>query len=573
MLKGPRAATGALVKAVSIAGLALAMAALLCAPAQARMHRHYNLRGKPARHHAAAVDYGPTDPSKDAALIIDGASGRVLLARNATALRHPASLTKMMTLYLLFGALQRGQVTMQTLLPISEHAADQAPTKMGLYPGDTISVDDAIRSIVIKSANDIAVAIAESLGGTESNFCQTMTQKARELGMRNTFYHNASGLPDDAQITTAADLAVLARHLAYDYPQYFHYFSLESFNFRGRYLTTHDNLIGRYEGADGIKTGYTVASGFNLVSSVVRGKTHLLGVVMGGYTSHRRDNEMIRLLDVAFAQIGQNPSLVASATVPWRTVAANSAGAPAIAGFDLSGLANARLAAPQAPEAQQPVLAAQTSVPFPAVIAPAPAPRQQIVMLTPKPRPAYKPRPGEDEETAEIRSAAEDDAIGNVIARSALPKPNIQLKPPAQQPAQKPGQKPQTKPVLLAALQPQNVIVPRPSPRWQAVIGQGDFGAPDKPIGGSMSSLSRNWSIQIGAFTDQKAAQAQLATYAEKSMDVLGTAKRLVAPFQAVDGHTMYRARFGPFVEREAREVCARLTERGQTCFAAVAGN
>ena len=154
--------SGAFARAVLIAALALAAASLIASPAAARMHKHYNLRS----HSRHAVDHrGPTDPSKDAALIVDGASGRVLLARNATALRHPASLTKMMTLYMLFGALQRGQVTMQTLLPISEHAAEQSPTKMGLAPGDAISVEDAIKSIVIHSANDIAVAIAESLGG------------------------------------------------------------------------------------------------------------------------------------------------------------------------------------------------------------------------------------------------------------------------------------------------------------------------------------------------------------------------------------------------------------------------
>jgi len=163
----------------------------------------------------------PTDPDKDAALIVDGATGKVLYARNETAERHPASLTKMMTLYLLFDALKAGKVTMQTQLPISWHATIQKPTKLNLRPGQTISVDTAIRAIVIRSANDVAVVIAEALGGTESHFAEMMTAKARQIGMRETNYHNASGLPDPLQISTASDLAVLGRHLAYDYPQYF----------------------------------------------------------------------------------------------------------------------------------------------------------------------------------------------------------------------------------------------------------------------------------------------------------------------------------------------------------------
>src|SRR6185312_5033233 len=184
---------------------------------------------------------------------------------------HPASLTKMMTLYLLFDALKSGKMTMETAMPVSAHAAAQKPTKLYLHKGDSISVDTAIRAIVIRSANDVAVTIAEALGGTEGHFAEMMTEKARALGMKETNFHNASGLPDPLQITTASDLGVLARHLAYDFPQYFWYFGLSGFNYKGTWYPTHDNLIGRYDGADGIKTGYINASGFNLVSSLVRG--------------------------------------------------------------------------------------------------------------------------------------------------------------------------------------------------------------------------------------------------------------------------------------------------------------
>jgi D-alanyl-D-alanine carboxypeptidase len=263
-----------------LAGLALITAAQ---PAQAAPRRHraamVAIHGVHAR--ITPMPAGATDPDKDAALIIDGATGKVLYARNETLERHPASLTKMMTLYLLFEALKAGKMTMQTQMPVSVHAQQQLPTKLSLRHGQTIDVDTAIRAIVIRSANDVAVVIAEALGGTESHFAEMMTAKARELGMKETNYHNASGLPDPLQITTASDLAVLARHVAYDFPQYFPYFGTSGFNYKGTYYPTHDNLIGRYAGADGIKTGYVGASGFNLTSSVVRDGVHLIGVVLG----------------------------------------------------------------------------------------------------------------------------------------------------------------------------------------------------------------------------------------------------------------------------------------------------
>ena len=320
------ARVGAIARTAFAAGFPAFLAFLMAvSPLAAEAHTFHH------RHFAAA----PTDPNKDAALIVDGENGKVLYARNASATRHPASLTKMMTLYLLFDAMKKGQVTLSTPLTVSWHASVQRPTKMYLKPGDTITVDDAIKAIVVRSANDVAVTIAEALGGTEPQFAAMMNTKARQLGMRDTNYNNASGLPDPGQITTAADLALLARHLAYDHPQFFHYFSTPSFIYRGRIYQTHDNLIGRYNGADGIKTGYTGASGFNLVSSVVRGGAHVIGVVMGGTTAHRRDDEMMRLLDVTFAQIDQNPKMVARADIPWQRLADASHAAPVMAGFEI----------------------------------------------------------------------------------------------------------------------------------------------------------------------------------------------------------------------------------------------
>jgi D-alanyl-D-alanine carboxypeptidase len=250
----------------------------------------------------AAARQRYTDPDRDAALVIDAASGRVLFARNDAAPRHPASLTKLMTLYLLFEALETQKLTLATELPVSAYAASQPRAHLRMRAGWTIPVEMAIKALVVRSANDVAVAIAEGVGGTEGVFTAMMNDKARAFGMRNTFYHNASGLPDDLQITTADDLAVLARHVIYDYPQYFAYFRTRSMVWRGNEYVTHDTLVADYPGADGLKTGYIDASGYNLVTTAMRGTTRLIAVVMGGITPERRDEAMVRLLDDAFAQ-------------------------------------------------------------------------------------------------------------------------------------------------------------------------------------------------------------------------------------------------------------------------------
>jgi len=243
-----------------------------------------------------------TDPELDAALVIDAASGRVLYARNEAVARHPASLTKMMTLYLLFEALRAGSLTRQTVLIVSENAASQPRAHLRLRPGSTISVEAAIDAMVVCSANDAAVVVAEALGGSEAHFAEAMNAKARALGMAHTVYRNASGLPDDLQRTTAADLALLARHLIYDFPQEFAYFRTPSMSWRGVDYNTHNFLIGNYPGADGIKTGYIDSSGYSLVASALRGKRRLIAVLMGGITPELRDEAAVALLDNAFAQ-------------------------------------------------------------------------------------------------------------------------------------------------------------------------------------------------------------------------------------------------------------------------------
>jgi D-alanyl-D-alanine carboxypeptidase len=239
-----------------------------------------------------AENYSPPTAS----IVVDGYSGAVLQASNPDALRHPASLTKIMTLYLLFERLEAGKLKLDSLLKVSEHASEQAPTKLGLRPEESIAVEDAIKAIVTKSANDAAVAVAENLTGDEDQFAKLMTQKARALGMTRTTYTNASGLPDDDQITTARDQALLGRLIQKRFPRYYKYFSTESFIYHGATMRNHNHLLGAIEGVDGIKTGFTHASGFNLVTSVHRDGRYIVAVVMGGRSSLERDAQMRELI-------------------------------------------------------------------------------------------------------------------------------------------------------------------------------------------------------------------------------------------------------------------------------------
>jgi D-alanyl-D-alanine carboxypeptidase len=241
------------------------------------------------------------EAARYASIIIDAETGDVIHEVNADAQSYPASLTKMMTLYLVFEGLETGKLRLDQRLPISQHAANRAPSKLGLVPGDTIAVRDVILGLVTKSANDAASVAAEALGGSEPAFAEKMTQKARKLGMTNTTYRNASGLPDPAQKTTARDLAKLSLALYRDFPQYWHYFGTREFSYGGRVHANHNHLMSRFEGMDGIKTGFINASGFNLAASAVRNNRRLIGVVMGGESARSRDNQMAKLLNAAFA--------------------------------------------------------------------------------------------------------------------------------------------------------------------------------------------------------------------------------------------------------------------------------
>src|SRR6186713_867169 len=275
--------------------------------AEARRYKH-------RRHHVVRESYSPQFSS----IIVDGNSGAVLSSNNPDGVRRPASLTKIMTLYLLFEQLERGKMKLDTEMEVSAYASQQAPTKLGLKPGQTIKVEDAIKGLVTRSANDASVVIAEAIAGDEDEFAKLMTRKARSLGMSRTVYRNANGLPNDEQLTTARDQSTLGRAIQDRFPRYYRYFATASFNYRGHAIRNHNRLLGNVEGVDGIKTGYTRASGFNLVTSMRRGNRHLIGVVLGGRSGGSRDATMRNLLA---------ESLPKAATT--RTVAAITERSPA----------------------------------------------------------------------------------------------------------------------------------------------------------------------------------------------------------------------------------------------------
>lgn len=246
-----------------------------------------------------AAAFGPAQ-ARYASIVIDAKTGKVLHAVNPDTENFPASLSKMMTLYLTFEALDAGTLTLDKALPVSRTAASRSPSKLGLHPGETITVREVIGALVTKSANDAATVAAEGIGKTERHFAELMTAKAHQLGMIHTTFKNASGLPHWRQRSTARDMAKLARALLQDFPHYYHYFAMTSFTYDGRSYGNHNKLMKRYDGMDGLKTGYIRASGFNLAASAERSGVRLIGVVFGGKSPRWRDNHMADLLDRSF---------------------------------------------------------------------------------------------------------------------------------------------------------------------------------------------------------------------------------------------------------------------------------
>jgi D-alanyl-D-alanine carboxypeptidase (penicillin-binding protein 5/6) len=242
----------------------------------------------------------PSDEPRATAIVIDAATGETLYSERADSLRYPASVTKVMTLYMAFEALASGRLRLDDEVVVSPLAAAQPPTKLGLRAGERISVRDAMYAMAVHSANDMAMALAEKIGGTSSNFAAMMTLKAHQLGMMNTRYVNPNGLPDNRQITTAHDIAILTRAVLHDYPQYYSFFGQETFTYRGRTMVNTNHLLGHMPGVDGLKTGFTNAAGFNLDASAMRNGHRLIVVVMGNSSGGVRNAHVEQLLLTGF---------------------------------------------------------------------------------------------------------------------------------------------------------------------------------------------------------------------------------------------------------------------------------
>jgi D-alanyl-D-alanine carboxypeptidase len=485
---------------------------------------HYARRASP---HYAPVAEGavPSSPAFSA-LVVDANSGRTLYSADENGLRHPASITKVMTLYLLFEKLDSGAMTLRTPIPISEHAAAQEPSKLGLAPGDSISVDDAIKAVVTRSANDIAVAIAEAVGQSESNFADMMTRKAHALGMSNTVYVNASGLPNDAQITTAHDLTILGRSLEERFPRYFRYFSTTQFDFDGEIIGSHNHLLGRVDGVDGIKTGYTRASGFNLLTSVHRDGRSLIAVVMGGRSAAGRDRIMANLISdhIAEASTAHTATAVADASraetteprdVPVATPAAR-ARPTIVAEARFEHESAAARAANAAGEGDDGAGDEETAAPQPMVKAPTLAPR------------AAQP------------TAAE---LG-LLKSPAKPSTKIQARLAA---------------AGTLAMPPDRSRKPTEDAR-SASASEQDADADNDSARGVM--------IQIGAPDNLAKANALLSRARERNPSTLASAKPITEKVRKGDA-TLYRARFAGLDSASAEAACRSLKRTGFSCFTA----
>lgn len=441
-------------------------------------------------------------------LVIDAETGTILHQSGANTIVHPASLTKMMTLMMVFDQLKRGKLRLSDPIRISERAASMVPSKLGLKPGSTIRVEDAILALVTKSANDIAVAVAEHLGKSESNFARLMTRAAQKRGMSKTVFKNASGLHDPGQVTTAADMARLAHILIYEYPQYYRYFSRKSFTYQGKTYKNHNHLLGSYRGMDGLKTGFIQASGFNLVASAVRGDRRLIGVVIGGRTSKARNEKMEELLNLAFAKVGAGMHMADhNAPLPPRK--------PGIA----SDTAGASVAAFSEPDALEDLLSSETGGPvnrWAALYGPGGRLSQMI---------------GEGDDDPQLRKRLESGLISvSAITGADIPDEVFRSE-------------------SMSAM-----AAPRPSMQAPAPS------AAPQPVSHPVLKRGADWSIQIGAFASRERTDGALAASMSKLPEHLRSASAVVAPLKTAEGW-IYRGRLSGYTQDGAHKACTYLEE------------
>jgi D-alanyl-D-alanine carboxypeptidase len=559
------------------------------ADARRSRHRHH------ARHHQEAREsYSPAFSS----IMIDGNSGATLSANNPDASRHPASLTKIMTLYLLFERLDAGKMKLDTEMDVSEHASEQAPTKLGLRPGQSIAVEDAIKGLVTRSANDAAVVIAEAIAGDEADFAKLMTRKARALGMTKTVYRNASGLPDDEQVTTARDQATLGRAIQERFPRYYRYFSTTAFNYHGHSIRNHNKLLGNVEGVDGIKTGYTRASGFNLVTSMRRGNRHLVGVVLGGRSGGSRDTIMRGLLAEnlekaatkrTVAAITERNSSDANADVAEADAASRSAEPPAAPPARSTAPATRSLIAAAAAAIPQPqartenrtepapftngVIQAQQITAIPGSSEPMKPVKVKTVQVkagqtklasaspaqpaTPVTNTLSPARPDVPETLSAM--VAKTETSKSEVAKSDMLRPEM---PP--QPANHGtgngilGVLPASS--LSSPSTPQALAYsdPTPSPQPQAVQQNGAIKAVAPHTG---------WIIQVGALDSEDEARQRIEAARSQARGLLTKADPFTEPVVGKGDKKLFRARFAGLDRDQAEAVCRTLKRSDISCI------
>ncbi len=505
------------------------------------------------RHFRARSDSGESYNPSYASIVVDVNSGAVMQSSNPDSPRHPASLTKIMTLYLLFERLEQGKITLNTDLPVSAHAAVQAPSKLGLKPGDSIRVETAIRAIVTKSANDVAVIVAEALGGDEPNFAKLMTAKARALGMTQTVYRNASGLPDDQQITTARDQATLGRAIQDRFPNYYRYFATRTFDYRGNSIRNHNHLLGTVDGVDGIKTGYIHESGFNIVTSVRRANHHIIAVVFGGRTADARDARVRGLIEsnVNVAAVKRTAPPVVEG---WETAQAERKDIKDGKDDDRTGSAPVRVA----------------SVTPTAVAADAPAPGSTEPI---------KPNT--------VKTVIVHPGSMQTASLSPLPSDNRQLTPaPAIASAANITTintvKSETISPAVAAASAASAAVAATA----GVCGRTTAGCQAGMLGtlpAKVASVSKSvpvpvaaavepavkrsgWLVQVGAFDDEKDAKQRLDLAQSKAKDLLGRAEPFTEKTNKGE-KTMFRARFAGLEKDRAEAVCKQLKRNEIPCM------
>jgi D-alanyl-D-alanine carboxypeptidase len=574
------------------------------------------------------ISSNPSHAAPYADIVVDANSGTVLHSTNPDAQRHPASLTKIMTLYLLFEQLEAGKLKLDSPLQVSKEAAGQMPTKLGLKPGSTLAVEDAIKGMVTRSANDAAVVVAEAIAGDEDAFAKLMTRKAQALGMSRTIYKNASGLPDSGQVTTARDQSTLGRAVQERFPRYYKYFSIRTFTFRGQSIGNHNHLLGRVEGVDGIKTGYVSASGFNLVTSVHRGNRYLVAVVMGGSSAGSRDAKMRDLISdkIAQASVKRTAPMVAEGAMPPEAkpepkVAAKVEAKPEPkAEANTESKSEARFAVasavsmpmrftpapaqaepattrtePAAAIAQPRTIAGSTDpirpvlvktlsvkagtqtaslaamqVPSPPAVEPQPV-RAAAPVAPPAPVVAVKPEPPVLQPAPVLVVAAKPEPAPAPSAPPVVAK--IEAPLPALVAANKP-EVPALSFAAVAAKAEQAVPLPVPSPRAAAsaaaparVAATAEPApAPARaPTPAAKPQHRSGWMIQVGAYPGEQAAKQRLTTVQSKAAKMLTRAEAFTETVEK-GGTTLYRARFAGLDKDSAEAACKYLKRNDVEC-------